>query len=125
MIMKKLLFTVAILAGSLSFAQQEISNSQQELSKNTSARVQAFNEKIDAKVTAIVEITKLDKKNHSELKEIVATKEMLLIRLDREGKEVQDYQGRRNNIMNNYQELLKKLLGESKFNLLQSNISPK
>ncbi|WP_213520273.1 hypothetical protein [Nonlabens sp.] len=123
--MKKLLFTVAILAGSLSFAQQEISNSQQELSKNTSARVQAFNEKIDAKVTAIVEITKLDKKNHSELKEIVATKEMLLIRLDREGKEVQDYQGRRNNIMNNYQELLKKLLGESKFNLLQSNISPK
>ncbi|MFT7386499.1 MAG: hypothetical protein ACI82E_001265, partial [Nonlabens sp.] len=39
--MKKLLFIVAILAGSLSFAQQEISNSQQELSKNTSARVQA------------------------------------------------------------------------------------
>ncbi|AUC78046.1 hypothetical protein CW736_00830 [Nonlabens sp. MB-3u-79] len=123
--MKKLLFIVAILAGSLSFAQQEISNSQQELSKNTSARVQAFNEKIDTKVAAIVEITKLDKKKHSELKEIVATKEMLLIRLDREGNEAQDYQGRRNDIMNNYQELMKKLLGESKFNLLQSSISPK
>jgi hypothetical protein len=123
--MKKLLFIVAILAGSLSFAQQEISNSQQELSKNTSARVQAFNEKIDTKVAAIVEITKLDKKKHSELKEIVATKEMLLIRLDREGKEAQDYQGRRNDIMNNYQDLMKKLLGESKFNLLQSSISPK
>jgi hypothetical protein len=123
--MKKLLFIVAILAGSLSFAQQEISNSQQELSKNTSARVQAFNEKIDTKVAAIVEITKLDKKKHSELKEIVATKEMLLIRLDREGNEAQDYQGRRNDIMNNYQKLMKKLLGESKFNLLQSSISPK
>lgn len=123
--MKKLLFIVAILAGSLSFAQQEISNSQQELSKNTSARVQAFNEKIDTKVAAIFEITKLDKKKHSELKEIVATKEMLLIRLDREGNEAQDYQGRRNDIMNNYQELMKKLLGESKFNLLQSSISPK
>jgi hypothetical protein len=123
--MKKLLFIVAILAGSLSFAQQEISNSQQELSKNTSARVQAFNEKIDTKVAAILEITKLDKKKHSELKEIVATKEMLLIRLDREEKEAQDYQGRRNDIMNNYQDLMKKLLGESKFNLLQSSISPK
>jgi hypothetical protein len=123
--MKKLLFIIAILAGSLSFAQQEISNSQQELSKNTSARVQAFNEKIDTKVAAILEITKLDKKKHSELKEIVATKEMLLIRLDREEKEAQDYQGRRNDIMNNYQDLMKKLLGESKFNLLQSSISPK
>ena len=76
-------------------------------------------------MAAIVEITKLDKKKHSELKEIVATKEMLLIRLDREGNEAQDYQGRRNDIMNNYQELMKKLLGESKFNLLQSSISPK
>ncbi|MFT6799958.1 MAG: hypothetical protein ACJAWA_002092 [Nonlabens sp.] len=123
--MTKLLFIIAILAGSLSFAQQEISNSQQELSKNTSARVQAFNEKIDTKVAAILEITKLDKKKHSELKEIVATKEMLLIRLDREEKEAQDYQGRRNDIMNNYQDLMKKLLGESKFNLLQSSISPK
>jgi hypothetical protein len=123
--MKKILFIIAILTSSLSFAQQEISNSQQELSKITTARVQAFNKKIDAKVTAIVEITKLDKKKHSELKEIVATKEMLLIRLDREGKEAQDYQGRRNDIMNNYQNLLKQLLGESKFNLLQSKLSPK
>jgi hypothetical protein len=123
--MKKILFIIAILTSSLSFAQQEISNSQQELSKITTARVQAFKAKLDTKVAAIVEITKLDIKKHAELREIEGTKEMLLVRLDREGKEVEDYQGRRNDIMDNYQDLMKNLLGESKFNLLQSKVNPK
>jgi hypothetical protein len=123
--MKKILFIIAILTSSLSFAQQEISNSQQELSKITTARAQAFKAKLDTKVAAIVEITKLDIKKHAELREIEGTKEMLLVRLDREGKEVEDYQGRRNDIMDNYQDLMKNLLGESKFNLLQSKVNPK
>jgi hypothetical protein len=123
--MKKILFIIAILTSSLSFAQQEISNSQQELSKITTARAQAFKAKLDTKVAAIVEITTLDTKKHAELREIEGTKEMLLVRLDREGKEVEDYQGRRNDIMDNYQDLMKNLLGESKFNLLQSKVNPK
>jgi hypothetical protein len=123
--MKKLLFIIAILGSSLSFAQQEISNSQQELSRITTARVQAFKAILDTKVAAIVEITKLEVKKHAELREIEGTKEMLLVRLDREGKEVEDYQGKRDDIMDNYQDLMKKLLGESKFNLLQTKINPK
>lgn len=123
--MKKVLFIAAILASSISFAQQEISPAQQELSRKTTARVQDFNSKMDAKVDKIMDITKLESNKRNQLSEIVTTKEVQLNRLSREGKEATDVQGRKNDIMNAYQTELKELLGESKYNLLQSKVSPK
>lgn len=123
--MKKVLFIAAILVSSISFAQQEISPAQQELSRKTTARVQDFNSKMDAKVDKIMDITKLESNKRNQLSEIVTTKEVQLNRLSREGKEATDIQGRKNDIMNAYQTELKELLGESKYNLLQSKVSPK
>ena len=117
--MKKLILLIAILAGSISFAQQEISNSQQELSKKTSARVQAFNEQIDTKLAAIVKTTKLEEKSHRELRELIATKDMRLIRLDREGKDAENLEARRNEILAGYDRELKRILGKEKYALLQ------
>jgi outer membrane lipoprotein-sorting protein len=116
--MKKLLLLLAILAGSISFAQQEISNSQQELSKKTSARVQAFNKQVDTKLAKIVNITKLGQENHKELRELIATKDMRLIRLDREGKDAENLETRRNEILTGYNRELKRILGKDKYALL-------
>ncbi|AGC77341.1 hypothetical protein LX97_01641 [Nonlabens dokdonensis] len=123
--MKKLLFIVALLAGTFSFAQQEISKAQQDLSKKKMEKVNAFNADLEREVSSIVAITKLDKKNHGELREIVGSKESSLSKLDKEGKDAVDYNGRRNDIMDNYKKRLEKLLGTEKFNLLQSKVNPK
>lgn len=118
--MKKLLLLIAILAGSMSFAQQEISSSQQELSKKMGDRIQAFKAQVDAKVVTIVKATNLEAKDHETLKEIVSTKESRLIRLEREGKDAENLQERRNKILVRYQKELKMLLGQEKYNLIES-----
>lgn len=118
--MKKLLFIATVFVGAVSFAQQEISSSQQELSKRTSARVQEFNAMVTSKVEQVYEVTTLDPKKRSELREIIATKEALLIRLDREGKDVENYKQRRDDIILGYEKQMRELLGDGQFNLIKN-----
>lgn len=123
--MKKLLFIAALLTGTFSFAQQEITKAQQELTAKKTEKVNTFKADLDRQVSSIIAITKLDKKNHSELREIVGFKESSLLKLEREGEAAVDYNGRRNDILENYNKKMEQLLGKEKFSLLQSKANPR
>lgn len=123
--MKKLLFIAALLTGTFSFAQQEITKAQQELTAKKTEKVNTFKADLDRQVSSIIAITKLDKKNHSELREIVGFKESSLLKLEREGEAEVDYNGRRNDILENYNKKMEQLLGKEKFRLLQSKANPR
>ena len=123
--MKKLLFIAALLTGTFSFAQQEITKAQQELTAKKTEKVNTFKADLDRQVSSIIAITKLDKKNHSELREIVGLKESSLLKLEREGEAAVDYNGRRNDILENYNKKMEQLLGKEKFSLLQSKANPR
>ncbi len=123
--MKKILFITALLIGTFSFAQQEISKEQQDLSKKKMEKVSTFNADLDRQVSSIISITKLDKKKHSELREIVGSKESSLLKLKREGENAVDYNGRRNDVLENYNKKMEQLLGSEKFNLLQNKMNPR
>lgn len=123
--MKKLLFIAALLTGTFSFAQQEITKAQQELTAKKTEKVNTFKADLDRQVSSIIAITKLDKKNHSELREIVGFKESSLLKLEREGEAEVDYNGRRNDILENYNKKMEQLLGKEKFSLLQSKANPR
>lgn len=123
--MKKLLFIAALLTGTFSFAQQEITKAQQELTAKKTEKVNTFKADLDRQVSSIIAITKLDKKNHSELREIVGLKESSLLKLEREGEAAVDYNGRRNDILEDYNKKMEQLLGKEKFSLLQSKANPR
>lgn len=123
--MKKLLFIAALLTGTFSFAQQEITKAQQELTAKKTEKVNTFKADLDRQVSSIIAITKLDKKNHSELREIVGFKESSLLKLEREGEAAVDYNGKRNDILENYNKKMEQLLGKEKFSLLQSKANPR
>ena len=123
--MKKLLFIAALLTGTFSFAQQEITKAQQELTAKKTEKVNTFKADLDRQVSSIIAITKLDKKNHSELREIVGFKESSLLKLEREGEAAVDYNGRRNDILENYNKKMEQLLGKEKFSLLRSKANPR
>ncbi|OUS11405.1 hypothetical protein A9Q93_11215 [Nonlabens dokdonensis] len=123
--MKKLLFIAALLTGTFSFAQQEITKAQQELTAKKTEKVNTFKADLDRQVSSIIAITKLDKKNHSELREIVGFKESSLLKLEREGEAAVDYNGRRNDILEDYNKKMEQLLGKEKFSLLQSKANPR
>lgn len=121
--MKYVLFIACILFAGIINAQiaPKVTEAQLNQSSQIVQRQVDFEKAVEAKVTNILTVAKMDTTRKAELTELVSEKDMLIIRLERESLAKTQHDARHATIIKSYELKLKDFLGAEKYALLLKN----
>jgi len=129
MIMKKLLFIIAIAVSGLGYSQipesAQITEAQLENSRLVKEKNDKFNAAINQKVDKIMSITNLNIDDRDTLSELIVNKETQTANIARLNISDSMKESKINDVKNEFETQLKAFLGETKYNLVKNTLSTK